>query len=587
MKTKNIFISALIFAMAVLMVEFVPMSSANNDRKQGFYSPKTTVTRSSNFRFEFAPVQWHTMVNNSFFVPDKKVTFSSYGQPSINSKGLVVFRGRTTGSSDRESGIYMRQFPNGNVQAVADLNFLVPFPNNLNTYFTEFPSIPRISMNEENVATRGNHKPVYKYLLPDQTETRVGTTGIYARLNSNLLLTGASKLGAAPGFDYFAVPNVNPAIPFDVFPGSPAITDDGTIVFKGNYTQDRIGKTGIFYRKLLNTPGGGNFKTEVIANSDTEIPNTPPSAGFKALTFDSTAPPSVAGDEVVFVGLDNEDNPSYGGIYQAFIEPKPELKPLIEIGQTFPGIKMTELTRIGEGLSFDGHYLGFWGAWGNETKTVRLYCPEDGNRELLLYCNGVDPKSIFDIETGRWFQEKEVPLNQGIFIYDVKARTTYLMSNTNSDFNDFVFWGYSGKAPGTGSDEDAEPPRWRSAAFLSVSDGMVAFKARTGRLDDRHVYVDPVDGIYLAGINTGTAIQVLAETGMDGVLFDPSLQGANMPITGLGIEREGFRGQKLALTATMANEEAGWGGIYLANVQPDQLNIITAPKNTKRKPFGK
>ena len=53
-----------------------------------------------------------------------------------------------------------------------------------------------------------------------------------------------------PDFDFFAVPGTDPAIKFDVFPGAPAVTDGATVVFKGNFTEDGVGKTGVYYRDL-------------------------------------------------------------------------------------------------------------------------------------------------------------------------------------------------------------------------------------------------------------------------------------------------------------------------------------------------
>ena len=34
----------------------------------------------------------------------------------------------------------------------------------------------------------------------------------------------------------------------------------------------------------------------------------------------------------------------------------------------------------------------------------------------------------------------------------------------------------------------------------------------------------------------------------------------------MGIERDGFRGNSLAINASMGTEEAGWAGIYLTEV---------------------
>jgi hypothetical protein len=568
MKIKTILISALIIVVGVSLFYLVPKSAAHDSGISFNNPPKNGVVAMSytSSRFSVAQVQWQTIVNNSFAIPGTGIFYSSYGQPSVNSSGFVVFRARSTGG-ERQTGIYARQFPKGNVEDVADLETLVPYPNNLETVFSEFPSIPRIAPNTQMIATRGNHKPVYKYLLPDETETRVGTTGLYVQLNGGLFVNGASKLGLAPGFGKYAVPNTDPAVAFDVFPGAPAIADNGSIAFKGNYTVNNVGKTGIFFRDLLSTPGGGKSSVQLIANSDTEIPNAPPS--FRAMTFGSTAPPTIAEGRVVFTGLDNEDDPHFGGIYMAWLTPNPQLRTLVGIDQQMPGVNVPGLSRIGEALSFDGRYVAFWGAWGNETKTVRLYCPEDGNADLLAYCNGVDPNSIFDETSGRWYQEKLVMLNQGIFIYDIYGDHAYMVSHTEGDFNDFTYWGYSGKPPGVGPEDDAEPPRWRSTAFLAVSDGIVAFKARTGLMDKNGVYINPIDGIYMRDAILRTPIETLAETGMDGEILDPSTPtgvGPTIPIVGLGIERDSFRGNKLAISASMANDVTSWGGIYMANV---------------------
>ena len=583
MRFKIIIIPIIVITAGILFFHYAQSSNAGSNDRAAMSSPVSAglPNRATVTGLQFMNLNWQTVVNNSFGMPGNTITFSSYGQPSVNSNGLVVFRARSTGGQ-RQTGIYLRQFPKGPVQIAADLDTFVPYPNNLDTLFTEFPAIPRISINSDKIATRGNHKPVYKYLLPDETETRVGTTGLYATVGSDLLITGASKIGLAPGFEHFAVPGTNPAVAFDVFPGAPSISDNGTIVFKGNYTVNGVGKTGIFYRELLNTPGGGNSPVQVIANSDTPIPNMPPS--FRALNFDSTAPPSVVGTDAVFVGLDNEDNPHYGGIYMAQLKPNAYLREIAMIGHTVPGVNVPELTKIGEGLSFDGRYIGFWGAWGTETKTVRLFCPEDGNTDLLAFCNGVDPLSVYDEATGRWYQDKTVPVHQGIFVYDTYADYAYLASSTDTDFNDFVYWGYSGMPPGTGSgDEGAEPPRWRSASFMAQSDGMIVFKARTAVLDPNGVYINPVDGLYLTNTPRRGSIEVVAETGMEGGVIDPATPrgvAATIPIVGVGIERDGFRGRKLAVTVTMADAVTSWGGVYMANV--GLPGNVKTPATTKK-----
>ncbi len=574
MSKKIILVAGLLAFTAAFMFESAPRSSAQIANGLGVNSPTTSVDTKGS-RFKFAPFTWQTIVNNSFYIPGSALTFSSYGQPSVNTRGVVAFRARSTGSSDRQSGIYMRQDLSSPVQDVADLDFFVPFPNNLNTQFTEFPSIPRISMNATNIATRGNHQPVYKYFLPDGTETRAGTTGIYAKLNnsdSSVLRTGASKLGVVPEFKYYGVPFTNPRIAFSGFPGSPAINDQGTIAFKGNYTENGVGKTGIFLRQLQDTLGGGYGMATKIATSDTEIPNAPPS--FQAVTFGSTAPPTIAGDQLVFVGLDYEDNPYNGGIYLSPLTAAKPLKTLIGIGEKVDGLRhspgipeVPEIKRLGEGLSFDGRLVAFWGAWGTQTRTIRLNCPVDGNRDLIAYCNGVDPNSILDPVTQTWYQLKQVHVGQGIFVMDTMTNQSHLVANSTTDFTDFLFWVYSGKPPGTGDgDEDAEPPRWRQSAFLSVYDGLIAIKARTASLNSQNEYVNIVDGLYIKNIANDGDLKTIIETGMDGSIFDPILAPNDMRVVGFGIEREGLRGRNLAITVSMANEEESWGGIYIASV---------------------
>lgn len=538
-----------------------------------------------------ASLKWRTVVNNGVMMPNSTVNFSSYGQPSVNERGLVVFRARSTGQEssggNRQTGIYTRNMLKGPVRAMLDLDTMVPEPNNLGTYFQEFPSIPRISARSEYAASRGNHQPVYEFPIGDEETTRVGTTGLYMAAGG-IPITAVSKLGGeagiAPGYEHMAVPG-HPEIVFDVFPGAPTVADNGTIAFKGNYTVDEVPMTGIFYRRIINAPGGPTEPIQRIASSEMPIPNLPP--GVPPMNFGWTSPPTIAGNKIAFLGGDNEDDPSYGGIYIADIAPDAPLTPIVTFGETLPGTGR-QLNWIGEAVSFDGNYLAFWGAWGDETKTVRLYCPEDGSQPLLNFCNSPESGSIFDPTTSKWYQERQVPVDQGIFVYDLKSGTAYEVAST-ATFDDFVFWGFSGKAPGTGGggsggDDDAEPPRWRSAAFLAVSLGRVAFKARTGELDENDVYINPVDGIYLSGITAGSNLVTVAETGQDGSLIDPDIPTGLLPIVGVGIERDGFRGKYLALTVSMAletedeeDELTDWAGIYVTTVNK-QTAFIGPPQ---------
>jgi len=185
-----------------------------------------------------ASMTWATVVNNGDIAPGSTKDFNSYNQPSVNSSGLVTFRARTRGGGGGEPlrGVYSRNpLQAGDpIAVVADVTAEVPQPNNLESTFNEFPSFPRIGQYSNTIATRGQSEPVLKYVLPDLTETRGGTSGVYATIGGTLT-TGASLVGAVPGYEYFAVPGATSGTRFSQFPGAPAV-DGTTIAFKGNYT---------------------------------------------------------------------------------------------------------------------------------------------------------------------------------------------------------------------------------------------------------------------------------------------------------------------------------------------------------------
>jgi hypothetical protein len=516
--------------------------------------------------------KWAKAVNNTDAVPGASgKVFNSYNQPSINAAGYLVFRARSKGPQPI-SGLYTRDLLAGSgvTEMLADRATEVPFPNNT-TYppddllaaFNEFPSIPRIAMWTNTVATRGNSQPVWSYLV-DGADTRAGTSGIFLNPEGSLI-TGVNLLGAVPApevpvtglnhFPYMAVPGAVPGTRFDVFPGSPALADGDVITFKGNYTEDSTGKTGVFFRDPIGS--GGTLPVQLIANTSTVIPNLP--TDVSGITFGSTAPPSAAGDSMVFLGLDNEEAPTYGGIYLAPLTPNPALVTLVGIGDAVPGETSQTFTAFGESLAFDGRYVAFWGAWGTEKKTLWLDCPEDGNADVLAYCaeNYGDNYPV------------QVPVNQGIFVHDTQTSSTYQIARTGEDIADFVYWNFSGKPPGVGGSEegdDGEPPRWRSTAFVALTGGpndtfTVGFKARSGTIDPvENNYLNPVDGIYLAD---RTSITSVVDTTMDGQLVDPAAP-AGSKVSAVGIEREGLRGRWLAVTATMLEPVSGEGmaGLY-------------------------
>ena len=528
-----------------------------------------------------ADFNWQVVVNNGVKVPGDSRTFNSYNQPSVNVNRLLVFRARSKGGQNGEPahGVFVRNMASpGAIITIFDRNAPVPPPDNLGSTFVEPPSFPRIDMWSNTIASRGNHQPVWDYFLSDGTETRAGTTGIYSNPFGNLVM-GASNLGAVPDFRFFAVPGTGGSVKFDVFPGAPSVTDGATLVFKGNYTAG-VAQTGVYYRDLANELAGGTGDAVLIADTSTLIPDT-------NVKFGSTAPPSAVGRLAVFAGFDNEENPNVGGIYLAPLTPNGKTTALVNIGGRVPGEKNTAVfNKLGEGVSFDGRFVAFWGAWGTETNTVTLFCTGEGNKDRAAYCKDHYPDGYVTA----------VPVHQGIFVHDTVTGLTSAVAKTPGDFDDFIYWNFSGMVPGMSeSDDTGEPARWRAATFVAVSglvDGQlsdvtfhVAFKARKshGAIPS---YVDGrplatlaatiVDGIYLRKGPGKPPMTTVLETGMDGTLIDPAaidpLTQEHLPVTAIGLERDGFRGNSLALNVSMGTEAAGWAGIYLGTVPMDLTN---------------
>ncbi|HSE13099.1 MAG TPA: hypothetical protein VLB69_10740 [Rudaea sp.] len=540
---------------------------------------------------QLAPFTWHSVVDNGDYMPTDSCdpaaflptsppcrNFNSYNQPSVNASGLVVFRARSRGghgAGEPVHGIYTRDMDaTGPVIRILERGSPVSQPNNLGTVFHEPPSFPRIDIASPTIVTRGNHQPVWDTAVNGGIEEQLGTNGVYAN-PFGPLVTGASKLGAVSDFFFFQVPE-SPGTYFDVFPGAPAVTDGSVIVFKGNYTIGLVGKTGVYYRNLMDapipyadgallTPAAGTLPVVLIANNtDTLVPGT-------QTVFGSTAPPSAANHMAVFAGFDNEDAPTLGGIYLAPLNgSQPPLATLVGIGQQVPGENPdARFNRLGEGVSFDGRFVAFWGAWGTAMRTLVLQCPLEGNAQRVAYCQEQFPDGA----------SVQVPVQQGIFVVDIETQEIRPLAKTPADYDDFLYWNFSGHVPGSTEEEDGEPARWRSAAFVAVSGAVhgklsdptftTAFEARTGAVQDG-VYVDPVDGIYLKREPGKSPMLIAAETGMAGTRLDARAldaeTGAALPITELGIERDGFRGNYLVINARMGAEETGWAGIYFTDI---------------------
>jgi hypothetical protein len=514
------------------------------------------------------PISWDVVVNNGFTAPGSPQLFNSYSGSSVNNDALVTFRGRTQGGQGgRVSGVFSRDMsvPAAPVQAVAVQGGLVPQPNNLGATFNEFPAFPRIDAGSSLIATRGQTKPVWEYVTgqdPDTGEditTRVGTTGIYATPGPTLT-TGMQKLGMVPAFPQFQVPQ--PAVganglPFEQFPGAPAAFDGKYIAFKGNYAdQNGVAQTGVFYRDIVGN--GGTNPAVPIAYRGMALPND------SSILFGSTSPPSAAKGNIVFTGLDNEDAPTAGGIYMGKVG-QSGLTTLVAIGETVPGAASAPggatLNRLGEGLSFDGRYVSFWGAWGSETRKVTVTCSAEGDDAVRQACfdqdnNGTANDGIYQFD---------VPLHQGIFQKDTLTGALKLVAQTGTEYEDFLFWNFSGNAgQGGGEDsEDLEGARWRSSAFVAADGQKVVFKATEPAING----LDGLFGLYLDLSDLVDPFALLT-SGMDGSILDTAAAG--LSITALAIERDSFRNGWLVVNASfeglIGDEELGWAGVYLARV---------------------
>ena len=300
---------------------------------------------------------------------------------------------------------------------------------------------------------------------------------------------------------YLDVPGAPKGTKFDQFPGSPAVANRNAVVFKGNYT-DGVSKTGIFFH-WYDFQDRLKSNTRVIASSNTLIP------GQTSVRFGSTAPPSASPIDAVFLGLDNEEAPTLGGIYRAPLLSNPYLQTLVTIGSQVPGeLRGVNFNRLGEALSYDGRFVAFWGAWGAATRSITLQCAEDGQKDVIAFCKDKYPNGY----------TVAVPANQGFFVHDALNRMTYSVAKTGVVYQDFLYWTFSGRPPGVGHDEsvtarglattsttetvdegeDFEEPRWRATAFVSTFGPLgfpqVAFKGRKASAPVK------TDGIYLTAV---------------------------------------------------------------------------------------
>ncbi len=548
--------------------------------------------------------KWKVLANDATFIPGSAdIAFFSFNPPSVNTSGLVVFRGRAKGATGSggggggggamSRGVFAIDACLGSLTlyTVADTTMPVPAPNDTNASFTEFPSFPRIDIDSGVLATRGQSTPVWT--LPDGTKT--GTSGVYVSLPTGLS-TGIGQLGNVSEFSYMQVPGAStPGIRFDQFPGSPTLTQGRYLVFKGNYTDGTTAETGVYFRDIA-TAGS---PVQRIADTNTPMPNSNTTAAFG-----STAPPSAAGGRVVFVGLDNESAPTAGGLYIAPVADQPSLTPLVQIGLTVvpdgsgnPLPENPTFSEIGEGVAFDGRYVVFWGAWNTQNsanlRPITLQCPTEGNAALQAACLQQYPSGQTTMDD---------PIDQGIFLYDTTQDSLRMVARagTGEVFQDFLYWNFSGNTGTTGGSSgssgsgsggssgsgssgssgsseasELEPPRWRVSAFAAVDGGHgVIFLGSLQPATDGSPATSGIYGAALTGNTIGPVFKVVA-IGDDMLSIDPAAPAGSI-VSSLAIERESLRGSWMTITASSLDPAGeSWAGVY-ATFFPGPFHVIPA-----------
>lgn len=530
---------------------------------------------------------WETVVNNGDLVPTTEKNFNSYNQPSINDAGLVVFRARSQGGDGGQgptTGIFSRDMaaPGNPIVPVALRGDEIPPPNTVTNpgpaTFNEFPSFPRIDADSDTLAFRGQSTPSVVTILPDGSETRSGTSGLYATPDGEALVTGMRNV-IPNDFPQFLVPNQPVATKFDQFPGAPS-PDGNVVTFKGNWTDSAgVSQTGVYFRDMV-ADGGTSPVVEVAKRGDAIPSNAIPTTGYTGSgVFGSTSPPSAADGKMVFTGLDVEEAPTAGGIFMAPLTANPTLTTVAGFQTVVPNNGTNTLTAFGEGLSFDGRYLGFWAGWGTETFERQVSCATDGNSTVIQACLDQDVNGV----AGDGIYTFDVLKNQGIFLADTDLNKLYLVAQTGDLYDDFLFWNFSGNAGQGGGEEseDEEGARWRSSAFLAIDGNDVVFKAAQGYEDGMDGMSGGTSGLFGA-LDVSDAFSYddlfpIITTGMDGGLLDP--MAAGLDIVSLGIERDGFRNGRLVINASMEGvvngEDVGWAGIYVTEVpEPGTLALL-------------
>jgi hypothetical protein len=517
-----------------------------------------------------AALIWYSVADTSTLVPGNTVPFSIFGLPAINSNGLVAFSGISapstseTGETSSVLGVYTASSnnPAQSLKKVADTATLVPAPNTL-TYgqtlakFGGFSPNASIDQSSPVVGFAANHPPVMQV-----GSGKAGSAGLYGNPATSLL-TGVGLITVDP-YTYFQVPDLTmPAgTPFGALPVSPAVVNGTTFVFKGDYLNGTTLAMGVYFRDLQASNGAS--PVELIASTvSTMIPN-------QGVRFGYIGAPSAVGSDVVFVGYNRKDSPAAGGIYYSPLLPAPpsgdptNLVPLVTIGSPVPGETAT-FNQFSDNISFDGRYVGFWGAWGTETTTRHITCPTDINPTVSAYCQTVFPDGY----------DAKVPVHQGIFVYDRQTQTITTIAKTANGFSDFTYWPFVGTPPevppttGGGSGEvevSLEAPAFVLTPNVVVAGSttggfQVAFEASTGT----------ADGIYMASGQGLDKIVTAVDTTMPSTTLninaDPTSQ-----IKSIYLGREGMRDNWLTIGSTMVDSatKATTSGIFSTSTSNQQ-----------------
>jgi len=455
----------------------------------GFAAAVTITAATSAAEF----TDFETVVNNSTPIPGSTTdTFNSFNAPSISATGVVSFRARggtgsgSSGGSPVE-GIYTRDIAIANqpIQLIADKNTLVPDATKPNVSFNAFSAFPRIN----------GGASIFRAQSPPIVEGGEGNKGLYTDYTGPLT-TVANNADAVPGG--FGT--------FDQFPGSPSLTNT-TAVFKGNSTTSGGSEfTGIYARNLSSSGDPITLVTDTAHN----IPGT-------STLFGSTAPPTAAGNKVVFRGVDNEASPTVGGLMIANLNASnvpDSVQTLISLSDPIPHGSGTFST-IGEELAFDG-------------TTVVFHATGSNSQQGIYTANAI---------TGS--------------VSRVADLNTTIPGSTDT-FTDFDFDTTNGMG---------QP---RTAAFLAGDNGDAFFLAK-----------GPNDLLGIYGLINGQLRKII-DTNSPATLLDPNAQG--FAITNLSLEREGYQNHRLVFAATMEDPTGvatSISGIYsLAVPEPSSLALL-------------